>query len=170
MLSLVQTPVYLGASLDIPNLLARPVSHRVVSLQNLIQDLILSPTDVAIKWQKLLGHMASMVDLIPNCRLLMRPIQLHFLHYFSPLLDNQTKLIPLSQEVKDLLIAWLSPIRLLEGNPFSPPSHSLVLTTDASHLGWGATLQSHKVSGTWSKTESLMHINSLELQAVFFLL
>lgn len=34
MLSLVQTPVYLGASLDILNLLARPVSHRVVSLQS----------------------------------------------------------------------------------------------------------------------------------------
>ena len=76
---------------------------------------------------------------VPNCRLLMRPLQLHFLRFFTPLLDSQSKLIPMSPEIKGLCAAWASPVRLLEGKPFSPPPHSLVLTSDASQSGWGAT-------------------------------
>ena len=105
-----------------------------------------------------------------------RPLQLHFLRFFTPLSDPQSKLIPLTQEIKDLCVTWASPVRLLEGNPFfpppppPPPPHVLVLTSDASRSGWGATLPPHRVSGVWSKEESLDHINSLELKAVFLAL
>ena len=163
-------PVYLGASLDIRRLIARPVEPRVLVLQSLIQELVASPTVPALLWQKVLGHLASLVDLVPNCRLLMRPLQLHFLRFFTPLLDSQSKLIPMSPEIKVLCAAWASPVRLLEGKPFSPPPHSLVLTSDASQSGWGATLPPHRVSGTWSLEDSLVHINSLELKAVFLAL
>ena len=95
-------PVYLGASLDIPRLIVRPVERRVVALQSLFQELIASPVAPALLWQKFLGHLASFVYLVPNCRLLMRPLQLHFLRSFSPLLDPQSKLIPLPQDIKDL--------------------------------------------------------------------
>ena len=54
--------------------------------------------------------------------------------------------------------------------PPPPPPHSLVLTTDASQSGWDATLPPHRVSSSWSKEESLVHINSLELRAVFLAL
>ena len=91
-------PVYLGASLDIPMLIVRPVERRVVALQSLIQELIASPVAPPLLWQKFLGHLASFVDLVPNCRLLMWPLQLHFLRFFSPLSDSQSKLIPLSQK------------------------------------------------------------------------
>ena len=118
-------PVYLGASLDIPRLIARPVERRVTVLQSLIQELVASPTVLALLWQRVLGHLASFVDLVPNCRLLMRPLQLHFLRFFSPLSDSQSKLIPLTQEIKVLCAAWASPALLLEGKPFSPPPPSL---------------------------------------------
>ena len=113
-------PVYLGASLDIPRLIVRPVERRVVALQSLIQELTASPVAPALLWQKVLGHLANFVDLVPNCRPLMRPLQLHFLRFFTPLSDSQSKLIPLTQEIKDLCAAWASPVRLLEGKPFSP--------------------------------------------------
>ena len=51
----------------------------------------------------------------------MRPLQLHFLRFFTPLSDSQSKLIPMSQEIKVLCAAWASPVRLLEGKPFSHP-------------------------------------------------
>ena len=130
-------PSYLGAQLDIPRLLARPLEHRVLALQEVIQDLIKGPLATALLWQKFLGHLASFVDLVPNCRLLMRPLQLHLLRFFTPLVDPQDKLVPLSPEIKVLCRAWASPSRLLEGKPFSPPPPSLVITTDASDQGWG---------------------------------
>ena len=121
MLTPQRMPIYLGASLDIPRLIARPVERRVVALQSLIQELIASPSVPALLWQRVLGHLASFVDLVPDYRLLMRPLQLHFLRFFSPLSDSQSKLIPLSQEIKVLCAAWRSPVRLLEGKPFPPP-------------------------------------------------
>ena len=81
-----------------------------MALQSLIQELIASPSVPALLWQRVLGHLASFVDLVPNCRLLMRPLQLHFLRFFSPLSDSQSKLIPLSQEIKVLCAAWRSPV------------------------------------------------------------
>ena len=145
-------PVYLGASLDIPRLIVRPVERIVVALQSLIQELTASPVAPAVLWQKVLGHLASFVDLVRNCRLLMRPLQLHFLRLFTPLSDSQSKLIPLTQEIKDLCAAWASPVRLQEGKPFSPPPpppHTLVLTSDACLSGWGATLPS-RTQGSFS--------------------
>ena len=105
-------PIYLGASLDIPRLIARPVERRATALQSLIQELVASPTVPAFLWQRVLGHLASFVDLVPNCRLLMRPLQLHFLQFFSPLSDSQSKVIPLTQVIKVLCAAWASPARL----------------------------------------------------------
>ena len=109
-------PSYLGAHLDIPRLLARPSEHRVLALQEVIRDLTKGPLAPALLWQKFLGHLASFVDLVPNCRLLMRPLQLHLLRYFTPLIDSQDKLVPLSPEIKVLCVAWASPSRLLEGS------------------------------------------------------
>ena len=141
--------MYLGASLDIPRLIDRPVERRVVALQALIQGLTARWVAPALLWQRFLGHLASFVDLVPTCRFLMRPLQLHLLRLFTPLSDPQSKLIPLTQEIKSLCVAWASPVHLLEGNHFSPPTHVLVLTSDASRLGWGAVLPPHRVSGVW---------------------
>ena len=140
-------PSYFGAQLDIPRLLARPLEHRVLALQEVIQNFIKGPLATALLWQKFLGHLASFVDLVPNCRLLMRPLQLHLLRFFTPLVDPQDKLVPLSPEIRVLCRAWASPSRLLEGKPFTPPPPSLVITTDASGQGWGAVLHPHHVSG-----------------------
>lgn len=42
------------------------------------------------------------------------------------------------------------------------------LTADASNLGWGAVMGSHKVQGEWSLSEYELHINVKELLAIFF--
>ena len=51
-----------------------------------------------------------------------------------------------------------------------PPSSASVTSTDASNLGWGAFLHPYHVSGLWSPQEARLHINSLELLAVFLAL
>ena len=45
--------------------------------------------------------------------------------------------------------------------------HNLLLFTDASIKGWGAHLEDLTVSGLWSDREANLHINILELKAVF---
>ena len=166
----LRLPSYLGALLDIPHLLARPLDRRISSLLAVIQELLASSSAPASLWQRFLGHLASLVDLVPNCRLFMRPLQLHLLQFFDQLSDPSSVLVPLSPEIRPLILDWSSLDRLRVGKPFSPPPSTLTLTTDASRSGWGAVLPPHHVSGLWSSQDSLLHINSLELRAVFLAL
>ena len=43
----------------------------------------------------------------------------------------------------------------------------MVITSDASKMGWGATHGNLSTNGRWSKQESALHINVLELKATF---
>ena len=169
-LSPQRLPEYLGASLDIPRLLARPLDRRIVALRSIIQELVSRESAPALLWEKFLGHLSSLVDLVPNCRLLMRPLQLHFLQYFDQFSDPPSVLVPLPLCIKSLVQEWASTRRLSEGKPFAPPLPVLTLTTDASRLGWGAVLPPRRLSGRWSRADSRLHINSLELRAVILAL
>ena len=48
--------------------------------------------------------------------------------------------------------------------------HALQIITDASIEGWGARLDEHFARATWSPPGSKLHINYLELKAVFLAL
>ena len=49
----------------------------------------------------------------------------------------------------------------------TPNKHALQIFTDTSAEGWGAHLNERTARGTWSLPESKLHINYLELKAVF---
>ena len=53
---------------------------------------------------------------------------------------------------------------------FYIPFHSIHLYLDASWSGWGAHLLNRFVSGVWSVEEKLLHINLLEMKAMFLAL
>jgi len=50
------------------------------------------------------------------------------------------------------------------------PTSSLVLESDASNMGWGATNGKDRTGGQWSLEETTHHINYLELLAIFLAL
>ena len=59
---------------------------------------------------------------------------------------------------------------VLRGQPLHPLQHALQLFTDASNEDWGAHLGDSTARGVWSVSESRLHINFLELKAVFLAL
>ena len=59
---------------------------------------------------------------------------------------------------------------MLPGQPLHPLKHALQIFTDASKEGWGTHLNKRNARGTWSLPESKLHINHLELKAVFLAL
>ena len=58
----------------------------------------------------------------------------------------------------------------MRGIPLHPLRHALQLFTDASNEGWGAHLGDCTAKGISSQPESKLHINFLELKAVFLAL
>ena len=59
---------------------------------------------------------------------------------------------------------------VLMGQPLHPIKHALQIFTDTSKKGWGAHLNERTARGSWSVPESKLHINYLELKAVFLAL
>ena len=79
------------------------------------------------------------------------------------------KPMTLSQPAKDELNWWVNNV-LSAFNRISHPPPSLIITSDASHVGWGAACSNISTGGTWSVRESQYHINYLEILAAFFAL
>ena len=161
-----RSPSYLGAVIDIPSQIARPSRDRILAITALARSLRRRPRAQAGQWLRFLGHLASLVDLLSDCRLLMRPFQLHLLKFFRPRLDSRSKRIPLTRDIRRLLIPWSRESFLSRGKPFRTPLPSVSMSTDASLLGWGGHCRGSWISGDWSHLNSIPHINVLELMAV----
>jgi hypothetical protein len=116
---------------------------------------------------KFLGLMASTLIMVPQARLYMRPIQI----YLNATWDRKTMslnhkiMIPL--RLFPIIQWWTNVQNLLKGVEFPPKKHSVMVTTDASLTAWGAHCKSHKVQGKWNPHQRTLHINILELLAVW---
>ena len=111
--------------------------------------------------QKLLGKavFARRVLYIRLGRLLLRPLHMAVIQALRSgelILDNESRLS---------IRMWTRPPT--DGMDLTSYIPQLSMTTDASNSGWGATLDDRSASGRWSAAESDLHINHLELLAVF---
>ena len=113
-----------------------------------------------------IGILASLEKTVPMGRLHMRPFQWYLkTHWKYP--QSLDKRIPCSEILKKHLVWWKNPKNVLTGCPLHVEEHNLLLFTDASIKGWGAHLGDLTISGLWSDTEANLHINILEMKAVF---
>ena len=161
-----QNVVYLGAHLDFCQGVASPTQERIVSLCQTTTQLLSTPSPRARLWLRLLGLAASLVEILPYCRLQMRPIQFYLLRHFKPSLHPLSLRVSVSDEVRPFLLWWTEPSNLSKGRPFVDSRPTVTITTDASNSGWGATRGTSSTAGLWSPAEKLLHINVLELIAV----
>ena len=99
----------------------------------------------------------------------MRPIQWHLKNNWR-VPESLEKVIPLPRSLHPHLQWWLEENNVLQGQPLHPIKHALQIFTEASKEGWGAHLNEFTARGSWSVPESKLHINYLELKAVFLAL
>ena len=78
---------------------------------------------------------------------------------------NYDRCMKITKGMKSELQWWIINLptqskEITRGNP------QVIITTDASDQGWGATCQSEQIGGRWSSEEKQNHINFQELSAV----
>ena len=117
-------------------------------------------------WLQFLGYLASLVDVLPDCRLHMRPLQIHLLRHYCPSRDLLTRLVPIPPPIRLHLVRWSRRDFLSSGNPLRVAQPSITVTTDASLLGWGGHCLGNAASGDWPRADTLSHINLLEFRVV----
>jgi len=76
----------------------------------------------------------------------------------------------LSEEAKEDLRWWIHNLDHWNGEIMSQPPPQCIMETGTSRTGWGAFYQGEATGGCWSAEEQELHINELELLAVFLAL
>ena len=143
-----QDSVFLGARIQSRlNLIALPL-EKAQRLQALAQSFRLGKSYPARRWLVLLGVIASVLPMVKMSRLRMRFIQMHFLPRWNRSIQGLAFQVPVNHTVFQHLQWWTNLDNLLSGLPLSLPEHQVVLTTDASSLGWGGVLGEEKQGGS----------------------
>ena len=160
---------FVGYQFDLQSGRVRPTPDRWQSLQEKILELISRPACSVRELMSLIGLLTATEKQVHLGRLHMRPIQWHLKRNWR-IPESLHKRIPLPRSLHPHLQWWLQEDNVLTGQPLHPLQHALQIFTDASKEGWGAHLNEHIARGSWSLLESKLHINYLELKAVFLAL
>ena len=160
---------FVGYQFDLQSGRVRPTSERWQNLQQKVLGLLSLPTCPVWEFMSLIGLLTATEKQVHLGRLHMRPIQWHLKNNWR-VPESLEKIIPVPRSLHPHLQWWLEDVNVLTGQPLHPLKHALQIFTDASKEGWGAHLDEHTARGTWSWPESKLHINYLELKAVFLAL
>ena len=160
---------FVGYQFDLESGHVRPTPDRWQSLQEKILELISLLACSVREFMSLIGLLTATEKQVHLGRLHMRPIQWQLKSNWR-ILESLEKLIPLPRSLHPHLQWWLKENNVLTGQPLHPIQHALQIFTDASKEGLGAHLNEFIARGTWSLPESKLHINYLELKAVFLAL
>ena len=159
-----QTVDYLGMTLQSSPLRAFPTQARIQKVLSLVADFSSSREQPLSLWRSLLGVMSSMTALIPGARLRMRSLQLR-LNVAGPK-QAEHALISWDSSCHQDLRWWSDASHLIGGVSLDLPQPLLLLFTDASDSGWGASLGDDLLSGLWTPDISRFSINHCELLAI----
>ena len=67
-------------------------------------------------------------------------------------------------------IDWICWLNVLKGSDLHPRDHNIQIFTHTSNVGWDTHLEQDLVTGLWSDWKKRLHMNVLELKAVFLAL
>ncbi|XP_063790602.1 uncharacterized protein LOC134945328 [Pseudophryne corroboree] len=157
---------FLGMILDTDQKRVYLPTEKAQELMTLVRDL-LKPKQVSVHHcTRVLGKMVASYEAIPFGRFHARTFQWDLLDKWSGSHLQMHRLITLSPRARVSLLWWLQSAHLLEGRRFGIQDWVLV-TTNASLRGWGAVTQGSNFQGLWSCQETCLHINILELRAIY---
>ena len=162
-----QVATYLGIELDTSVGLARPSLKRLTNWLSVAEGFTAQQSPPAVQWLQVLGHLVSLEKLVPYGRIRIRPIQWQLRLQWNQSKERSSKLIPLDLQSRLAILWWTNRENLRRGVPVGTIDVECYLYTDSSTQGWGAHLQDLTASGIWSQDQAQLHINVLELQAIW---
>ncbi len=170
-LALSQSIMYLGVCMDSLEMRARLSRERVAAILSYLRHFREGSSVHLKEFQRLLGLMASASAVCHLGLLHMRPLQLWLKTRVPWTAWTSGRLsIAVTRGCIEALAPWRNPNFFSRGVPLGLVTSRVVVTTDASTLGWGAVCEGMPASGQWSEPQIRWHINRLELEAVFLAL
>ena len=159
-----QSIVYLGIKIGLQIFQASPTPSRIEKSFLIVEEFLSSKVQSAKFWRVLLGHLASLMHLVPDGQHRTRSLQLALKRGWN--FQDDSVLIPWNAPSRDDLLCWCTEGRLEEGVSLLVQSSDHMLFSDASDQGWGAAVADQLASGFWLEGEELLSINHKDLLAV----
>ncbi len=156
---------YLGMVIDSVEFKVYPTLKRIEDLLRIINSFLQEDSQPVWKWLQILGHLVSLEKLVINGRRRIRPLQFQLKEHWKYPQDRNRRVF-VTPECRLAVIWWSTRQRLEEGISLEPFIYDFQLFTDASKEGWGACVEELQSAGLWTREESLLHINLLEMEAV----
>ena len=158
---------FIGVTLDSVGMQATPSVRRVEDILRLLDKFHLHAMKPYVAFQRMLGKLTSVSAVVPLGLLQLRPLQIWMNALGLDPKRDRNKRVTVDQPCLDALLPWRNRAYLLRGVPIGRvASRREVVTTDACLGGWGAVWQCRMARGRWSRVQSQLHINVLELTAV----
>ena len=117
--------------------------------------------------------LAQLIGKMSAALIAVRPAPLHYcslqhLKHKALRKRGYDTIIPISSKAHQDLHWWSQNLSIWNGRLAKDPDLNLIIETDASKQGWGASCQGVMTGGCWSREEANLHINVLEMMAAFF--
>ena len=158
---------YLGFIINSVTMTVRLTTKEERKIFDLCQEVLLKESFSIRLVSKLLGKFTSSFQAIKYGQLHYRDLErlkAKALKFNKGTFDKKTSIDSHDKQDtiwwKNNILGSFNTIRI--GNP------SFTITTDASTTGWGAVFKNNSTGDQFSITETLMHINVLELKAILF--
>ena len=112
---------------------------------------------------RLLTKMNAANQVIPPAPLFYRHLQMDLAEALRASNQDYESTLTLGSDSKEELIWWDNQMINWNGKTILSVEPDMVIESDASNIGWGASCQQTSTSGPWSAQEETWHINCLEL-------
>lgn len=164
-----QMITFLGFILDSLQMLVRPTPEKAQKLKSACKKLLTKPELTVQELAEVIGIIVSNFPGVEFGPLFYRGLERDKSLALKHSKGNFSSKLQLSPDAIAELKWWCENIesatkRVTYGNP------DIIITTDASTLGWGAVLDNQSIGGQWTQSEACHHINYLELLATFLAL
>ncbi|MCG7869237.1 MAG: hypothetical protein JAY74_23055 [Candidatus Thiodiazotropha taylori] len=160
---------FLGFLIDSVNMIIRLPSEKIQKIIQKCQRLVSKKVTRVRKISEILGLMTSSLQAIAPAPLHYRNLQMTQIRGLLINKSYQAK-VSLNTECLQELRWWISQMRSWNGKSIISAGPDLTLTSDASKKGWGAALGTKRAQGLWTREETGLHINVLELKGALFAL
>ena len=156
----------MGFNWDSVNFCVSVPTEKVSALKDLCSSALSGPVSLRFL-ASIIGTIDSFKFGCPIAPLHYRSLQSDLILNLSPDPDWSATVL-LSPSARSDLMWWIGCDLALPPSPLTPFSPSHHMETDASLEGWGAFSHSKRFTqGRWSPAESSLHINYLELLAIY---
>ena len=151
---------FLGFVVDSEHMTLELPVDKVVQIKEDCRNLLRTGKTTVRMLAKLIGRLTASVLAVLPAPLHYRQLQMQKTRALLKFKQYEAEVF-LNAECKEELRWWIIHLEDWNGKAMITPGPDMLITSDASKKGWGATCSKQRTQGLWSPQEQKLHINAL---------